>query len=146
MEQIFPCWTYLLGWTAWHTDNCSLHMVIQPVVHSSSTETISLCFTKENQGRECKKPQVKIFCLLLHYSPGELSLQRKKLDWSEAVSSWQDHADVFLSPRSLSILINCFVNSHGATDIMLMSESLKEHMTDCFPPLSFDKGVWVLWG
>lgn len=147
MEQIFgfPCWTYLLGWTAWHTNNCSLHMVIQPVVHSSSTETISLCFTKENQGRECKNPQVKIFFLLLHYSPGELSLQRKKLDWSEAVSSWQDHADVFLSPHSLSILINCFVNSHGATDIMLMSESLKEHMTDCFPPLSFDKGVWVLW-
>lgn len=31
-------------------------------------------------------------------------------------------------------------------DIMLMSESLKEHMTVCFLLLSFDEGVWVLWG
>lgn len=34
-----------------------------------------------------KKLESRYSCLLLHYSPGELSLQRKKLDWSEAVSS-----------------------------------------------------------
>lgn len=141
----FPFWRYLFHWTTWHTDNCSLHMVIKPVVHGGSTETISLFSQKKISLESVKKLKARKFCLFPLYSPHGLSLQRKKLDWPEAVGSWQGHADAFISCHCLSTIINCFVNNRGSRDIMLMSESLKEHMIVCFPLLSFDEGVWVLW-
>lgn len=145
MEQIagFLCWTYLLDWTAWHTENCSLHMLIQRAVHNGSTR---MFFMNENQDGKGKKPQVKIilpsFPLFSRWIIR--SEEETRLVWGSQFLSrpcW-----CFLSPHSLSILINCFVNNHGAMDIMLMSDPLKEHMTVCFPLLSFDEGVWVLWG
>lgn len=101
--------------------------------------------TKRNQGGVCKKLKARKFCSFPLYFPDGLSLQRKKLGWSGTTTSSQGHADDFIPHHSLSSLINCFVNNCGAMDIMLMSESLKEHMIVCFPLLSFDEGVWVLW-
>lgn len=105
-----------------------------------------ICFTNENQDGKGKKPQVKIILPSFPLLSGWIipSEEETSLVWGSQLLSracW-----CFLSPHSLPILINCFVNNHGAMDIMLMSETLKEHMTVCFPLLSFDEGVWVLWG
>lgn len=122
------------------------------LTHSSKTgcawwfnRDFNFFFTKRNEGGECKTLKARKFCFFPLYSPDGLSLQRKKLDLSEAASSWQGHADAFISHHPLSTLVNCFVSNHGGKDIMLISESWKEHKIVCFPLLSFDEGLWVLW-